>query len=72
MTWNHAFTVGFAVPRSQYEDDQECVKHETSLVIAALLERVALLAHPTKYPDELAEALGKAFDSYDDSKEYEE
>jgi hypothetical protein len=41
-------------------------------VIAALLERVALLAHPTKYPDELAEALGKAFDSYDDPKEYGE
>ena len=66
MTWNHAFTLAFSVPKSQYHT--LTVERERDLVIAALLHRVAQLVNP-KYPDELAEALGAPFDSYDDSDE---
>lgn len=40
MTFNHAFTIGFAVPGSKYENWEDCLKHERATVILALLDRL--------------------------------
>jgi len=49
-TFNHAFSIGFAVPESRFEDPDQCWVHETDAVIAALLKRVAgLLADRSEY-----------------------
>lgn len=39
-TWNHAFTLGFSVSGSEYEDWEEAMKNEKGLIIDALLQRV--------------------------------
>ena len=62
MTWNHAFSLGFAVSGSRYEDDGLTIQNEKDLVIGALLERVAQIIRD----DELEEALNMAFDSYEE------
>lgn len=62
MTWNHAFSLGFAVSGSHYEDDALTIQNEKDLVIGALLERVAQIIRD----DELEEALNMAFDSYEE------
>ena len=61
--YNHAFTIGFAVPESDYEDWEDCVKNEKSKVIAALLERVDSLLHNDV---EYGEALD-GFDTYEET-----
>lgn len=61
-TWNHAYTLAFSVPNCRDEDSEYTVVNERDRVIAALLRRVAeIIDH---HPDELAEALGRAFDTY--------
>ena len=62
MTWNHAFSLGFAVSGSRFEDDALTIQNEKDLVVCALLERVALIIKD----DELEEALNMAFDSYEE------
>jgi len=42
-TYNHAFTVGFAVASSDYADWEECLRHEKAKVISAMLRRVSEL-----------------------------
>lgn len=64
MTYNHAYTLGFAVPGSSYEDSDECLKHEKTKVIQALLARVDELLHNDH---EYLEALD-GFDTYDESE----
>jgi len=62
--FNHAFTLGFSVPNSEYEDWDDCVKNEKSKVIAALLERIDMLLHDdTEYQE--------AVDGFDTYKEEE-
>lgn len=63
-TYNHAFTLGFAVPESSYEDWEDCLKHEKDKVIHALMLRVAEL---TTNHQELMEALD-GFDTYEETK----
>lgn len=41
--YNHAFSLGFAVPKSSHEDPVRCWEEERDKVIAALLLRVASL-----------------------------
>lgn len=61
MTYNHAYSLGFAVPGSKYETPEECIKHEPDLVIKGLLVRLAqLLDH-----NEMADAC-EGFDTFEE------
>jgi hypothetical protein len=62
-TYNHAFTLGFAVPGSRCEDWEDCLKNEKDKVIQALMLRVAELTNNT---NEFLEALD-GFDTYDEN-----
>ena len=54
MTYNHAFTIGFAVGNSQYDDWADCLANEKELVIAGLEARIAQLKSPSsEYPEAL-------------------
>jgi hypothetical protein len=66
MTWNHAYSIGFAVGGLKDEDPVEALRKNKPEVIAALLERVEqLLTNDAEY----IEALGNgAFDSYEETK----
>ena len=62
MTYNHAFTIGFAVGNSQYDDWAECLANEKELVIKALEARIAELKSPSSdYPEAL-----DGFDTYEE------
>ncbi len=64
MTYNHAYTLGFAVPESKYEDWQDCLRYEKARVIDFLLRRVAELASNDQ---EFMEALD-GFDTFEESE----
>lgn len=62
-TYNHAYSLGFAVSGSKYESPDECVQHEPMLVLEGLLVRVIqLLDH-----SEMREACD-GFDTYEETK----
>jgi hypothetical protein len=62
MTYNHAFTIGFAVGQSEYDDWAECLANEKELVIKALEARIAELKLPSsEYPEAL-----DGFDTYEE------
>ena len=62
MTYNHAFTIGFAVGQSEYDDWAECLTNEKELVIKALEARIAELKLPSsEYPEAL-----DGFDTYEE------
>ena len=61
-TYNHAFTLGFAVPHSSHGDWEKCLRYEKEKVISALLKRVAELMDNNA---EFMEALD-GFDTYDE------
>ena len=62
MTYNHAFTIGFAVGQSEYDDWADCLANEKELVIKALEARIAELKSPSsEYPE--------ALDGYDTYEE---
>ena len=61
-TYNHAYTLGFAVPGSEYEDWEDCLKYEKSKVINALLRRLGELnANNAEFLDAL-----DGFDTYEE------
>lgn len=62
MTWNHAYTVAFAVGGSQHENWYEAMKEEKEQIISALLARVEMLRTNDA---EFMEAL-EGFDTYDE------
>jgi hypothetical protein len=62
-TYNHAFTLGFAVPGSHHEKWEDCLANEKDKVIQALMLRVAELTNNT---NEFLEALD-GFDTYDEN-----
>lgn len=64
-TFNHAYSVSFAVSGSRYEDAHEAMRQEQYLVIAALLKRVAALI--SEEPYEYEEAI-EAWDTYEEPK----
>ena len=62
MTYNHAFTIGFAVGNSQYDDWADCLANEKQLVTAGLEARIAQLKSPSsEYPEAL-----DGFDTYEE------
>jgi len=61
-TYNHAFTLGFAVPNSEYEDWLDCLRNEKDKVINALLVRIGGL---TGNDAEFVEAF-EGFDTYEE------
>jgi hypothetical protein len=62
MTYNHAFTIGFAVGQSEYDDWADCLANEKELVIKALEARIAELKSPSsEYPEAL-----DGFDTYEE------
>jgi hypothetical protein len=62
MTYNHAFTIGFAVGQSKYDDWADCLANEKELVIKALEARIAELKSPSsEYPEAL-----DGFDTYEE------
>ena len=62
MTYNHAFTIGFAVGQSEYDDWAECLANEKELVIKALEARIAELKLPSSdYPEAI-----DGFDTYEE------
>ena len=62
-TYNHAFTVAFAVPASSHEDWMDCVKNEKEIVIAALERRIQMFRDNDA---EFMEAL-EGFDTYEEN-----
>lgn len=62
MTYNHAFTVAFAVPASEYEDWMASVANEKDKIIEALERRLQLLRDNDA---EFMEAL-EGFDTYEE------
>ncbi len=62
MTYNHAYTLGFAVPESEYEDWEDCLRYEKAKVIHSLLRRVAELVNNDQ---EFMEALD-GFDTFEE------
>lgn len=62
LKYNHAFTIGFAVPHSNYEDWGDCLKNEKEKVINGLLERInVLLADDSEYLQAI-----EGFDSFEE------
>ena len=62
MTYNHAFTIGFAVGQSEYDDWAECLANEKEIVIKALEARIAELKLPSSdYPEAI-----DGFDTYEE------
>lgn len=64
MTFNHAFTIGFAVPGSKYENWEDCLQHERSIVLLALLDRLLEIRENRQ---EFMEAID-GFDTYEETK----
>jgi hypothetical protein len=62
MTYNHAFTVAFAVPASEYEDWGDSLANEKEKIIGALERRLQLLRDNDQ---EFMEAL-EGFDTYEE------
>jgi len=63
-TYNHAYSISFAVPNCESPDSQDAWNKESDKVIAALLTRIAgLLANRTEYFE--------AFDGWDTYEELE-
>lgn len=62
MTYNHAFTVGFAVPGSKYEKWDDCLVNEMDEVLLALERRIKELR---SNKNEYVEAVD-GFDSYEE------
>lgn len=62
MTYNHAYTIGFAVPESNYEDWEDCLRHEKAKVINAMIKRIWLLMDNDQ---EFMEAL-EGFDTFEE------
>lgn len=64
MTYNHAFTLAFAVPGSKHEDWWDALKdpEEKQAVIAALYKRIRMLEDNDA---EYVEAL-EGFDTYEE------
>lgn len=62
MTYNHAYSLGFAVPGSHYENPDDCLKYEPQLVLKGLLARFAQLLDP----QEMQEACD-GFDTYEET-----
>ena len=62
MTYNHAFTVAFAVPASEYEDWSESLANEKDKIITALERRLQLLRDNDQ---EFMEAL-EGYDTYEE------
>lgn len=62
MTYNHAFTVAFAVPNSQYEKWDDCLVNEMEQVLMALQSRIGELR---SNKNEYVEAID-GFDSYEE------
>jgi hypothetical protein len=63
MTYNHAFTVAFAVPASEYEDWMDALANEKEKVITALERRLQLLRDNDQ---EFMEALD-GWDTYEEN-----
>lgn len=62
MTYNHAYSLGFAVPGSKYENPDDCLQHEPQLVLKGLLKRFADLLDP----QEMREAC-EGFDTFEET-----
>ena len=62
MTYNHAYTIGFAVPDSNYEDWEDCLRHEKAKVISAMIKRIWLVMDNDQ---EFMEAL-EGFDTFEE------
>ena len=62
MSFNHAFSIAFAVPGSSYEDWEDCLRNEKDKVIGGLMER---LLEIIKNESEYLEALD-AFDTFEE------
>jgi hypothetical protein len=62
MTYNHAYTIGFAVPESEYEDWEDCLRHEKAKVISAMIKRIWLVMDNDQ---EFMEALD-GFDTFEE------
>jgi hypothetical protein len=62
MTYNHAFTVAFAVPASEYEDWSDSLTNEKDKIISALERRIQMLKDNDA---EFMEALD-GFDTYEE------
>jgi hypothetical protein len=61
-TYNHAYTVAFAVSGANHSDPYQTLENEVDKVIDALLKRVAeLAANKTEYLEAL-----EAFDTYEE------
>lgn len=61
-TWNHAYSLAFAVSGSKYEDWEEAMTNEKGLIIEALLQRVEELK---RNRHEFMAAL-EGFDTYEE------
>jgi hypothetical protein len=62
MTYNHAYTIGFAVPESNYEDWEDCLRYEKAKVISAMIKRIWLVMDNDQ---EFMEALD-GFDTFEE------
>ena len=63
MTYNHAFTVAFAVPSSEYEDWSDSLANEKDKIISALERRLQMLRDNDQ---EFMEAL-EGYDTYEEN-----
>lgn len=60
--FNHAFTLAFEVPNSDYEDWLECLTHEKEKVVNGLMERInVLLADRSEYMEAI-----EGFDTHEE------
>lgn len=63
MSFNHAFSIAFAVPGSSYSDWEDCLRNEKDKVISGLVARLKELIENN---EEYLEALD-SFDTYEES-----
>lgn len=63
-TYNHAFSLGFSVSNSQYENPDDALANEKDKIISALLERVKqLIVDSTEFQEAC-----EPFDTYEEGK----
>jgi|APSaa5957512493_1039668.scaffolds.fasta_scaffold124951_2 hypothetical protein len=64
-TYNHAYTLAFAVPASEHEDWYECLQNEKEKVIGSLERRLQMIRDNDQ---EFMEAL-EGFDTYGEQED---
>jgi len=52
-SYNHLFFVGFSVSQSEYDNPEDCLKHEKEKVMVSFFKRAGIIFADEWYPHEI-------------------